>query len=142
MTTPITHIPCYSPWNDYLEPGTPQFDQAKAVVLAKLRAVTHIIDYYYKSHGLQLPELAEGTVIDSHRQPRSAREFALREMICHHFSCDGVDFCSLYDVASLLSPRIESERAHLAVVLPCATLMRMHKERFVPTRMAQDSPGS
>lgn len=135
-------MPCYSPWNDYLEPGTLPFEQAKAVVAAKLRAVTHIIDYYYRSHGLQLPDLAEGTMIDSHRQPRSPREFALREMICHHFSCDGVDFCSLYDVASLLSPQIENERAYLAVVLPCATLMRMHKERFVPTRMAEDHLGS
>ncbi|MGQ2923453.1 hypothetical protein INQ48_35040 (plasmid) [Variovorax paradoxus] len=131
-------MPCYSPWNEYLELGTPQFEQAKAVVVAKLRAVTHIIDYYYQSHGLQLPALAEGTVIDSHRQPRSLREFALREMICHHFSCDGVDFCSLYDVASLLSPQVEKERAYLAVVLPCATLMRTHKERFAPSRRAED----
>lgn len=105
--------------------------------MAKLRAVTHIIDYYYKSHGLQLPKLADGTMVDSHRQPRSPRELALREMICHHFSCDGLDFCSLYDVASLLSPQIATEKAYLAVVLPCATLMRMQKERFVPTRVAE-----
>lgn len=132
-------MPCYSAWNDYLEPGTPQFEQAKAVVVAKLKAVRHIIDYYYQSQGLPLPELAEGTIIDSHRQPRSPRELALREMICHHFCCDGLDFCALYDVASLLSPQVASERAYLAVVLPCASLMRMDKERYVPAKRAEGS---
>jgi len=130
-------MPCYSAWNDYLEPGTPQYEEAKAAVTTKLHAVRHIIDYYYRAHGQQLPQLPDGVILDPFRQPRAPAELALREMICHHFSCDGVNFCTLYDVASLLNVQIPTERAYLAVVLPCATLMRMNKDKFVPAKKVE-----
>ena len=37
-------MPCYSAWNDYLDPGTPDYEVAKAAVTAKLHAVRHVID--------------------------------------------------------------------------------------------------
>ncbi len=123
-------MPCYSAWYEFLKPDSPEYRETKARVEAKLSSVQHIVDYYYSTHNFKLPELPRGTDIDPFRQPRSKAELKLREMICHHFACDGVNFCTLYDVCTLLSEQDDEQRSYLAVIMPCATLMRQDKEKY------------
>ena len=124
-------MPCYTAWYEYVNPGTPEFAQAQKVVEAKLRAITHVINYYYASTGLTLPVLPDGVPINPMRQPRSRKEYGLREMICHHLACDGVDFITLFDVASLLDERQADQRSYLAVIRPCSMLMKANQNKFV-----------
>jgi hypothetical protein len=53
-------------------------------------------------------------------------------MICHHFACDGINFCTLYDVCTLLDSQDKLNRGYMAVILPCATLMREGADEFRP----------
>ena len=55
-----------------------------------------------------MPDLPDGVDIDSMRQPRSEIEMSIRVKICHHFACDGIHFCTLYDVCSLLESQDSS----------------------------------
>ena len=126
-------MPCYTAWNEYLTPDTPEYLRAKEIVRAKLNAVKHIVNYYYKAHEGTLPTLPDGTLIDPFRQPRSSKEMAIREAICHHFACDGIHFCTLYDVCTLLDSEVREDQACLAVILPCATLMRTELTKFNPS---------
>ena len=112
-------MPCYQAWFEHLTKGTPEYAEARRNVEIRLAAVKHIIDYYYQAYGHPLPALPENTVINECRQPRSRREFELRKIICHHFLCDGINVTHLYDVASILD-----DSKYLAVVLPCANLIR------------------
>jgi hypothetical protein len=121
-------MPCYSPWNSYLLPNSDDYRKAEEEERAKLAAVKHVVDYYYKAHDHSLPNLPHGTQLDPHRQPRSAREFAIREMICHHLICDQLGFMDLYDVCTLLHNEVPSERSYLAVIYPCANLIRGSKK--------------
>lgn len=123
-------MPCYSAWNEYLKPDTPAYAKAKSEIEAKLLSVKHIVNYYYATHSFKLPSLPLNVEIDPFRQPRSQREVAIREMISHHFACDGVNFCTLYDVCSLLDPSREPDRSYLAVILPCAALMRQDTKKY------------
>ena len=125
-------MPCYTAWSEYLTPNTAEYFRAKEEVRAKLNAVKHIVNYYYNAHEGTLPILQAGTAIDPMRQLRSSKEMAIRGAICHHFACDGIHFCTLYDVCSLLDSEQKEERAYLAVILPCATLMRTEMRRFDP----------
>ncbi len=121
-------MPCYSPWYTYVAPNSEDYRNAEEKVRAKLAAVKHVVDYYYKADGHPLPNLPHATHVDHHRQPRSPRELALREMICHHLVCDELDFMDLYDVCTLLHEEVPSERAYLAVIHPCANLIRGSKK--------------
>ena len=123
-------MPCYAGWNADLSPGTPEYLRAEVQVRAQLNSVKHIVDYYYAAFEHLLPDLPDGTSIDPLRQPRSKTEMSIREAICHHFACDGIHFCTLYDVCSLLDAENKAQRAYLAVILPCATLMRSHGGKF------------
>lgn len=123
-------MPCYTAWNEFLTPDTPEYLQAEERVQAQLKAVRHIVDYYYTAFAHPMPDLPDDVSIDSSRQPRSKKEISIREAICHHFACDEIDFCTLYDVCSLLESRDRHQRTYLAVILPCATLMRVHGAKF------------
>ncbi len=123
-------MPCYTAWNEDLSPGTPDYLKAESKVHAKLKAVQHIVDYYYKAFEHSLPDVPISMSIDPFRQPKSNREMRIREMICHHFSCDGIHFCTLYDVCSLLDAEDKGQRAYLAVILPCANLIRANGEKY------------
>lgn len=123
-------MPCYTAWNDYLALGTPEYLSAEERVRGQLKAVEHIVDYYYAAFEHSLPNLPSGLSIDPFRQPKSARETRIREMICHHFACDGIDFCTLYDVCSLLNTEVERQRAYTAIILPCANLLRSEGSKY------------
>jgi hypothetical protein len=129
-------MPCYTAWNDYLQPNTPEYLNAEREVRAKLRAVQHIVDYYYTAFSHALPQVPKSVQIDCTRQPRARREQKIREMLCHHFACDEVHFTTLYDVCTLLDAHDDKDRAYLAVIEPCAFLMRSEYRRFHPSRMA------
>ncbi len=124
-------MPCYTAWYEHVTPGTPDFVRAMQAVQAQLRAITHIIDYYYTAFGLSLPVLPDGVPVDPMRQPRATKEYVLRETICHHFACDGVDFMTLFDVATLLDESDKGQRSYLAVIRPCSMLMKQYQDRFV-----------
>lgn len=123
-------MPCYTAWNQYLKPGTPEYLRAEVEVRAKLVSVKHIVDYYYGVHGFAMPSLPDGVSVDPFRQPKSIKESSIREAICHHFACDAVSVSTLYDVCSLLDEQRPEDRAYLAVILPSATLLRQHPQRF------------
>lgn len=127
-------MPCYTPWYSYLEPESEEYKRAHREVTAQLHAVKHIIDYYYRVAELQLPVLPRHVEIDATRQPRSRHESRIREMICHHFACDGIHFVMLYDACSLLDENDSEDRPYLAVIAPCAFLMRSDTDRFRPAR--------
>jgi hypothetical protein len=124
-------MPCYTAWYDNVMPGSPEFARAMQTVQAQLRAVNHIIDYYYTAFGLALPAIPEGVPVAPMRQPRAPKEYALRESICHHFACDGIDFMTLFDVATLLHEKDEKQRSYLAVIRPCSMLMKQHQDKFI-----------
>ena len=48
-------MPCYTEWDAYLEKGSKEYETKKAELEAKLKAVRHIVDYYYGSAGLSVP---------------------------------------------------------------------------------------
>jgi hypothetical protein len=123
-------MPCYTAWDQSLTPGTLEYLQAEEQVQEKLKAVIHIVDYYYTAFVHAMPDLPDGVSIDSTRQPRSEKEMSIREMICHHFACDGINFLTLYDVCSLLDSQDKQQRAYLAVIHPCAYLMRANRDKF------------
>ena len=123
-------MPCYTAWNEFLDPDTPEYLQAREHVRARLKAVEHIVDYYYAAFGQPMTDLPNGVSVDPFRQPRSTKETSIREMICHHFACHGIDFCTLYDVCSLLDVDDSRERAYSAVILPCATLLRSEGTKY------------
>lgn len=50
-------MPCYTAWNEYLRPDTPEYFRAEEAVRAKLGAVKHIVNYYYRAHEHTLPAL-------------------------------------------------------------------------------------
>jgi len=124
-------MPCYSAWNEALEPGTPAYERAEREVRSKLESVRHIVDYYYKVHALSLPALPASIYIDPTRQSRSNAEIAVREAICFHLACDGVGVSTLYDISSLLDAADSSDRAYLAVILPTATKLRQDPDRYL-----------
>lgn len=123
-------MPCYSAWNENLEPGSAEYADAESEVRAKLQSIKHIVDYYYEVNGAEKPNLPVDTTIDPLRQPRSSKEMAIREAICFHLSCDDVGVSTLYDACSLLGAGAAGDRAYLAVILPCASLLQQDPARF------------
>ena len=118
-------MPCFTNWNENLQPGTREYEEAEGVVRAKLESIRHIIDYYYSVNEHSKPDLPDGTRIDPLRQPKSRREQQIRNLICHHFVCDGMTAATLYDASSVLNEHQREDRPYLAIILPCATLLRL-----------------
>lgn len=126
-------MPCYTAWYERLKPNTPEYASAKRIVEGQLAAVKHIVNYYYRAMEFPLPSLPAGIAINPLRQPKSERESAIRNMICHPFACDGIDFCTLYDVCSLTDTDDPEQKRYAAVILPCASLMRKFLEKYRPS---------
>lgn len=122
-------MPCYTAWNEYLKPGTPEYLTAEEIVRAKLKAVQHIVDYYYEAFDQRIPRAETYECTSMPYEPASLREKKLLEIICHHFSCDGIHFTMLYDVRSVLECR-KGGRAYDAIITYCASLMRAERGRY------------
>ena len=120
---------CYTAWNEYLKPGTPEYSTAENRVCAKLKAVQHIVDYYYEAFNQRFPreEVEEGA--SPPYEPASPREKRLLEIVFHHFACDGIHFTTLYDVCSVLNCK-KGERGYKAIISYCANLMRAQRNQY------------
>jgi hypothetical protein len=98
--------------------------------LAELKAVKHIVDYYYRTAGRELPIVeSDSPFLESNKATNKA-EAELFETIAHHFACDEIDFCSLYDACSLLDNSIEVDRSYRRVILAAAHQMRKRPQDF------------
>lgn len=119
-------MPCYTAWDEHLQQGTPKYDRARAEVQARLIAIKHIVSYYYAAAGANLPLMPLSAEAEAFRLPKSDKERRIWKAIAHHCACDGVHFCTLYDVCSLLDQDSEADRSYKNVILGCAHLMRSH----------------
>jgi hypothetical protein len=113
-------MPCISMWYEYLERGTPRYEEARAAVEAQLRALRHAIDYYYGAAGAAVPRA------DHERAPLDfvEGEEEILDRIKHHLACDGVHCQVLYDAESLLNRHVPEEAGYSRVLLDCALTAR------------------
>ena len=125
-------MPCYTAWDEFLEEGTASYAKAKAEVHAKLKSVQHIVDYYYRVAGESLPTIETERDIELFSPPKASKQHMIRLAIAHHFACDDIHFCTLYDVCSLLDPKLDEGRSYEAVIRACATDLRLNPEQFRP----------
>jgi hypothetical protein len=105
--------PCYTEWDAYLDKGSPKYRAAKAKLEAKLKAVQHIVDYYYRFHRRTVPkakhagnrtfiELADQAFEVDAGDSGGPDDDEFIERITQHCACDGIRFTTLYDLVSLL----------------------------------------
>ena len=123
-------MPWYSQWDDYLDKKSADYARAKSKVEAKLLAVKHIVDYYYCAAKLELPTVVGTAPAFLKDANPSAKETHVLKMIAHHCTCDGIDFCTLYDVTTLLSKTRKKDRAYTRIILVCANEIRGYPEQF------------
>lgn len=135
-------MPCYIEWDAYLSEGTPEYASTKAKLEAKLKAVKHIVDYYFGVEHLRVPParyFGKGNY-----SPRDPREFEAGDTnspldtegrivrsIAYHCSCDRIRFTLLYDVVSLLDIRDPAEAGYARIMLACAYEMRANKGQYM-----------
>ena len=48
-------MPCYSGWDQWDKPGSENFFEAKSKVLPRWERFKHVIDFYYRVEGLEIP---------------------------------------------------------------------------------------
>jgi len=142
-------MPCYTEWDAYLDKDSPQYQDARARLEAKLKAVRHIVDYYYAVEGLEVPPArhsGEPTWIEQAHHSFSIEEERLGdvdeasiiERIAHHCACDGIELTLLYDLVTLLDLRNPLEAGYARVLMTCANEMRADRRRFHPATGATE----
>lgn len=136
-------MPCYTEWDAYLDKASDEYASKKAEMEAKLKAVRHIVDYYYGVAGLRVPparhsgrqtwqEMAHREfLIDPHHLPGAAEDGIVKS-IAHHCACDGIDFLLLYDLVSLLDVGNVHDAGYARVLLTCADELRANREAYRP----------
>ena len=129
-------MPCYNEWDAYLEKGSKEYESRKAELEAKLKAVRHIIDYYYRVNRKPIPSVdfsgAEKVSGESVRgyfafqdvSDSPPEEKPVLEAIMHHFACDQIHFTTLYDLVSLLDVKDPEEGGYARVMMLCANALR------------------
>ncbi len=127
-------MPCYVAWNDYLIQDTPEYHRAKAEVQARLLAVQHIVGYYYGAAGLDLPRGSREAEAPHPPSPNTEKERRTWKAIAHHCACDGVHFCTLYDVCSIIDTTSDAGRSYWHVLMGCAHLMRSKPDVYRTTQ--------
>ena len=128
-------MPCYTEWDAYLEEGSKEYADTRARLEAKLKAVRHIVDYYYGSAGLSVPparwsgsqafmQLAhnEFSIDDAALDGRD--EQPILEAITHHCACDEIHFTLLYDLVSLLDLKNAEDAGYARVMMHSANILR------------------
>ncbi len=108
-------------WDEYLKRGTPEYEERRQEVAARLLALRHAIDYYYRVAGAAVP-LADCDLSPLEVVPG---EEEILERIALHLGCDGVHCLVLYDAASLLSRRVPEQAGYMRVLYECATTLRV-----------------
>ena len=137
-------MPCYTEWDAYLDKGSGAYRTEKAQLEAKLKAVMHIVDYYYGVERLRVPPVRHSGSpvflemdhlefeIDSGAM-HGMDEKRIFENISHHFSCDGIGFTLLYDLVSLLNLHDKEDAGYARVMMICASKLRGDSDRYQPT---------
>lgn len=137
----IKTMPCYSEWDAYLGKGSKEYEDKKKELKTKLKAVKHIIDYYYGVERIYVPcakysgertwqELAHREFSIDGDSLGEADEWQIIKKIAHHCSCDGINFTLLYDLVSLLNHRDPFEAGYVRVLLTCANEIRANKSSY------------
>jgi hypothetical protein len=124
-------MPCYTAWNEFLQPGTPAYAKAEAEVLAKLRSLQHAVNYYYAVADLALPlahTRTDGGGFGGEQfrsQNPSSEEDEVLDRLTHHLACDGVHCTTIYDAVSLLDTNLREQAGYAWVLQTCAFRLRV-----------------
>lgn len=141
-------MPCYSAWDEYLTPGTPEYQAARAALEAKLRAVRHAVDYYYGVHSFDVPParysadhiFIETAAENFQAQREVPEEHKIIEQLTHHLACDGVHFTELYDFVSILDSSDPAAAGYARVLMRCAHQLRAHPSDYQPRHRVASIP--
>ena len=128
-------MPCYTQWDAYLKRGSDEYRKARSELQAKLKAVLHVIDYYYQLHRFAVPpatrpkkalyvEMAHLEYQIEARDLGGIDEQKVIKQIIHHMICDEIHFTTLYDVSSLLRVNDPRQCGYRRVILICANEIR------------------
>jgi hypothetical protein len=123
-------MPCYCAWDEHLVDGTEKYDIEKAIVLAKLESIKHIIDYYVGVSKTTWPTQPINEPVDPRNSKLTPAEKRLIKIIAHHCACDGVHFTTLYDVHSVLVVQSPKDYLYSIIIAHCAHLMRSKVNLF------------
>ncbi len=94
-------MPCFSTGPD---PGTPEYAAWLPDVRRKLDSFMHVVDYYYRKAGLQMPEPTGAPGPGGTSPPaESVGNDRVLSQILLHIDCDGVNVFHLNDIRNLLS---------------------------------------
>lgn len=123
-------MPCYEPWDEYLEPGTPEHAEAEARVKTLAERTRHMIGAYLQMVGFEPPD-GELNLPSPGRPDYDLAPFdpaTLRPDLVHrlaqHCVCDQVAFTDLYDVRSMWDREDSADRPYYVVTQCVAWAMR------------------
>lgn len=119
----------------------PEYETAKSRLEAKLKAVRHVVDYYYEVEGLRVSpatyldermhlEQAHSQFYINESDLRGKDENIVIKNIAHHLSCDGVRFTKIYDLVSLLNIHNKNEAGYARILMTCANEIRANKFEY------------
>lgn len=107
--------------------GSHAHQRAKFAALQRYMAVRHIIAYYYKVHGIDVPAACDDYPVDRLSQPSAPKEFAARVAICHHLACSGFEPDELDSIGRLVIHERVRECPMAEIIMQCGTLLK-HEE--------------
>lgn len=110
-------MPCFSTGP---ERGTPEYERWLPEATARWNAFVHVVDYYFKSDGLSLPQPAEVTIevvqdwdnpLERYIRPTEPCNWTkisgVIRLILLHLDCDGVNEFDLNHIGNLLWDRFQ-----------------------------------
>jgi len=132
--------------------GSHEYETKKTELEAKLKAVKHIVDYYYGIEGLRIPPAkhpGERTWLEMAHQEfefdasalDGRNEESIIKNIAHHCACDGIHFTLIYDLVSLFNPGDNNEAGYARIMMACANEIRANKYQYEPHAVQTDSQG-
>lgn len=132
-------MPCYTRWDACLPEGSDEYAAKRDEMEAKLKAVLHIVDYYYGASGWQAPPASFSASsgmdlfhpfahdhfrVEGVEAPGVDEEQGILDSIVQHFCCDEINSGTLYDLVSLLDLKDPAQAGYARVILLCAIAMR------------------
>ena len=132
-------MPCLLECDAYLNKGSQEYENKKVELETKLKAVKHIVDYYYGVERLRVP-LAKpsgqqtwlGMAQLRFKVDKSAlcggNEDRILKNIAHHCSCDGIHFTLIEDLVSLLDIHDHQEAGYARILMVCANELRVNMQ--------------
>lgn len=134
-------MPCYTEWDTYLDKGSPEYEAKKAEMEAKLKAVKHIVDYYYGIERLRVPparhsgkktwgEMAHREFEFDPGELRGKNEESILRNIARHCSCDGIHYVVIYDLVTFLNIHDPVDAGYARIVMICANDMRANGHQY------------